>query len=91
MNMLDVFLQCLTTDQDIIQVCCTENIEVWEKDFVDVSLECCRWICESKGHDQGFKEAIVGTYGCLPGIFILYPDKAIGIVNVDFGNVFRFG
>jgi hypothetical protein len=91
MNMLDVFLQCLAIDQDNVQVCFAENIEVWAKGLVDISLEFYSSICESKEGDQGFKEAIVGVYGCLADIFITYPDKAIGIANVNLGNVFRFG
>jgi hypothetical protein len=61
------------------------------KGLVDILLECCRCICESKGHGQGFKEAIVGVYGCLTDIFISYSNKALGILNVNFGDVFCFG
>jgi hypothetical protein len=46
---------------------------------------------ESKGYDQGFKEAIVGMYGSLPEISISYPNKAIRIGKVNFGNVFHYG
>jgi hypothetical protein len=91
MNMLDVFLQCLAIDQDIVQVCFTENIEVWVKGMVNILLKYCRYICESKGQNQELKEAIVGAYRDLLDIFISYSDKAIGIANVDFGDIFCFG
>jgi hypothetical protein len=39
----------------------------------------------------GFKDAIAGKYDCLPNILISYPDEAVGIANVNFGNVFNFG
>jgi hypothetical protein len=60
------------------------------KGLVDILLECCRCICESKGHDQGFKEAIAGVYGYFPDIFISYPNKVISIVEVNFGDVLSF-
>jgi hypothetical protein len=66
-------------------------MKVWVKGLVDILLECCRCICESKGHDQGFKEAIAGASARFPEIIISYPNKAIGIANVGFGDVIRFG
>jgi hypothetical protein len=70
-------------DQDIVQVSCTENIEIWAKGLVDISLKYCRCICELKGPDQKLKEAIASSYGSLLDSFIWYLDKAIGIANVD--------
>jgi hypothetical protein len=61
------------------------------KVLVEISLACCRCIGESNGHDQGFEEAIAGADGCLRKIFISYPNMAIGIINVNFGDVFPFG
>jgi hypothetical protein len=49
------------------------------------------YICWPKKHDQGFKEAIAGAYGCRPDILTSYPDEAIGITNINFGKVFYFG
>jgi hypothetical protein len=66
-------------------------LKVWAKSVLDILLECCKCIWESKEHDQRFREAIVGMYGCLPDVFILYPDKAVSIANVDFGDVFHLG
>jgi hypothetical protein len=88
MNMLDMFLQYLAIDQHIVSVCGRESMVVWANGLADISLKCCRCMCESKGHNQGFKEAIVGTCGYLPDIFISYPNKAIGISNVNFRDVF---
>jgi hypothetical protein len=56
-----------------------------------MSLKCRKCIHESKGHDQGFKEPIAGMYSCFPDIFLSYSDKAIGITDVNFGDVFHFG
>jgi hypothetical protein len=75
----------------MVQEYFTENIEIWVKGLIDVSLEYCRYICKFKGHDQGFKEAIASVHGCLPDIFISYPNKVIGILNVNFGDIFCFG
>jgi hypothetical protein len=65
----------LAIDQDIIEVYCTENIEVWVQGFVDIFMKGWRCICESKGHNQGFKEAIAGEYASLSEILISYQDK----------------
>jgi hypothetical protein len=62
-------------------------LKVWAKGLVDISLEYCRCISESKGYDQGFQEAIVGVYDCLSEIIILYLNKAINITNINFGEV----
>jgi hypothetical protein len=86
--MLDVILQCLAIDHDIIEVHGAKNIKVWAKGFIDILLEYCTCICEPKGHDQGFKEAIAGAYDFLLDIFISYLDKAIGIANSNFGDIF---
>jgi hypothetical protein len=90
-NMLDVFLQYLAVDQDIIKVCFVENIEVWAKGLFDILLECYRYICESKGYDQRFKQAIVNAYGGLQENIISNPDKAICMANVNVGDIFCFG
>jgi hypothetical protein len=81
----------LAIDQEIVQVSCTENIGVRAKGFIDKLLECCRCICESKGHDQGFKEATASVYGSIQEIFISYPDKVVGLMNVNFGEIFCLG
>jgi hypothetical protein len=89
--MLDMFLQCLAIDQDVVQVYSAENIQVWAKGSVDISLKSHRCIYESKEHDQRFKEAMSGRYGCLPDILISYPDENISIMDVNFGNILHYG
>jgi hypothetical protein len=61
------------------------------KSLVDILFKCCRCICGSKGHDQGYKKAIAGAYGCFPDILVSYPNKAISIANINFGDIFHFG
>jgi hypothetical protein len=61
------------------------------KGLVNILLECCRCICNSKGHDQGFKEAIACADCCVPDNCNSYPDKAIGNTDVRFGDAFGFG
>jgi hypothetical protein len=86
-SILDAIFQCFAIDQDVMKVCRNGDIEVWVKGFVNVSFECQRCIRESTAHDQELKEAILGTYRGLPDILISYPNEAIGITDVNFGNV----
>jgi hypothetical protein len=81
----------LAINQDIVLVCGVENIKVWVKGSVDISLECYSYIYKFKGYDWEFKEAIAGAYGCFSDNLISYPDEARSIVNVNFGNIIRFG
>jgi hypothetical protein len=51
-------------------------------------LKYCRCICESKGDNQEFKEAIAGVYGHVREIFISYLDEVLEIKNVNLGDLF---
>jgi hypothetical protein len=84
-------LQGFAVNQNVIQVCSIENIEIWTKNFVNLLLEGCRCICEFEGHDERFKEAILGSYGGFPYVLISYFDEIIGIIDVNFGDVLCFG
>ena len=70
-----MLFQGLHEDEDVIQVYAYMSLhdKVLEN-VIHHGLEGSRAVGESKEHNQGFKESMVGAKGCLPFIAFLYPD-----------------
>jgi hypothetical protein len=55
LNMLQVFRPSLVVDEDVIQIHQYKSIGEWLQDIAHHPHESCWSICQSKWHDQPFK------------------------------------
>ena len=65
-------------DQDIVKVDDNIDVEQVGEDVLHESLEGCRGIAESKGHDQHFEESEVGPEGRLPFVALGNAYQVVG-------------
>jgi hypothetical protein len=49
--MLNMIFQCFAINQDVVSVCSTEDIKIWAKGFVNISLDGNGCICESEWYN----------------------------------------
>ena len=87
MYCLDVaFALILDVDENIIQIHNDEDIELFRKDFIDVTLECCRSVGQSKRYYLILKVAVSGPKNSLLLISFTNPHLVIGTGEVKLGK-----
>ena len=84
---LDVaFALILGVDEDIIQIHNDKNIELFREDLIDVALECCQSVGQSKRHYLIFEVAVSGPESSLPLISFANSHPVIGTGEVELGK-----
>ena len=87
MHCLDVaFALIFGVDEDIIQIHNDKNIELFRKDLINVALECCRSVSQSKRHYLIFEVAVSGPESSLLLISFANSHPVIGIGEVKLGK-----
>jgi hypothetical protein len=81
---VNMIRQSLTINEEIIQVCCTNDIKLRMQDFINIMLKAYCCICWSQGYNQEFKKAVSSSDNHFPYIFIMYPNETIGDLNIEF-------
>ena len=84
-----VVFRVLRVDKDVVKVRETDDIQEVSKGIVDVPLEGCRSIRESKGEDDVLKMTVAGSEGRLPFMPGLNPNEVIGLPDVKFTEDLR--
>ena len=69
-------------DENIIQIHNNENIELFYKDLIDIALECCQSIGQSKKHYLIFEVAVSDPENSFPLIFFANSYPVIGTGEV---------
>ena len=72
LNIKLMILSVLTVDQNIINVSSDKNIKAVLKDVIDVALKETWGFTEFKGHDEVFKQTIIGAHSSLSLLFFSY-------------------
>ena len=84
---LDVtFALIFSIDENIIQIHNDEDIELFCKDLIDVALECCRSIGQSKKHYLIFEIVVSGPESSLPLISFANSHLVVGTGEVELGK-----
>jgi hypothetical protein len=73
-NMLTVFFQSVAINQDVVDICGTEDIEPGVKGLINIGLKGIRGVSKSEGHNQRFLESISGHKGRHPLMAVCDPD-----------------
>jgi len=73
-DMFSVDFNVVGVDEDVVEVDNNTNIEHVSEDVVHKSLERCRGVGKSEGHDLPFKRSIVRSERGLPLITFGYAD-----------------
>ena len=73
-------------DEDIIQIYNDKDIEFFYKDLMDVALECCRSVGQSKKHHLILKVAISGLESSLLLISFANSHPVVGTGEVELGK-----
>ena len=80
---LDVaFALIFDVDEDIIQIHNNKDIKFFRKDLIDVALECCRSVGQSKKHYLIFEVAVSGPKSSFSLIFFANSHLVIGACEV---------
>ena len=72
-------------NEDVIEVDDHTHIQEITEDVVHETLESCRSIGKSKGHNEPFKRTVAGAESSFPFITICNMDKVIGMSDIDGG------
>ncbi len=82
-----LFAFVLGVDEDVIEVYYDKNVKLLYQDLVDVALECCWCIGQSKMHHLVLEMAIAGPEGCLP--FVSFPNlhSIVDISQIELGEM----
>ena len=87
MHCLDVaFALIFGIDEDIIQIYNDKDIELFRKDIIDISLECCQSNSQSKKHYLIFEVTISGPENSLPLISFANSHPVMGTGEVELGK-----
>jgi hypothetical protein len=62
-NMLTVLFQSIAINQNVVDICCTEDIEPGVKGLINIGLKGSRGVSKTEGHNQRFVESISGHKG----------------------------
>ena len=72
-------------NEDVIQVDDHANIQEITEDVVHETLESCRSIGKSKGHNKSFKRTIAGLESSFPFITVRNTDEVLGMSDINGG------
>ena len=87
MHSLDVTIFfVLTIDKDIIKIHNNKDIKLFYKDLVNIALEGCQSIGQSKKHYLILKMAVSSSESSFLLIFFANSHPVIGIGNVELGK-----
>src|SRR5579871_6581741 len=81
--MLFVLFLVLRVNQQIVQVCYHEFVQVWSQHIVDEGLEARRCVGESERHYGVLIVSVSRSECCLPFVTLLDPYLMIGFSNVQ--------
>ncbi len=87
LNGLDMLLALvLNVDEDVIEVHYHENVELFYRDLVDVTLKCGQYVGQSERYDLVLEMAVAGPEGRL--LFVIFPDPhlMVGISQIELGE-----
>ena len=73
-------------DDDIIQIYNNKDIKLFRKDLIDVALECCRSISQSKKHHLIFEMTVSGPESSLSLISFANSHPVICTGKVKLGK-----
>ena len=73
-------------DEDIIQIHNDQDIEFFRKNLIDVALECCRSIVQSKKHYLIFEVAVSDPESSFPLISFANSHLVIGTGKIELGK-----
>ena len=73
-------------DEDIIQIHNDKNIKFFREDLIDVALECCQSISQSKKHYLIFEVAVSSPKNSFLFISFASSHLVIGISEVELGK-----
>ena len=76
-------------DEDIIQIHNDKDIEFFREDLIDVALEYCRNVGQSKRHHLIFEVAVSDPEICLPLISFTNSHPVVGTGEVKLGKLPR--
>jgi hypothetical protein len=77
MNMLQVFEPSLDVNENVIQIYHYKSIGEWSQDIVHHPHEIGWRICQTKGHEQPFKNDFLLLEGGFPYICLFYRDLVV--------------
>ena len=83
--MLDMLFEGIRIDENIVEECDTEFVEIFAEHEVDISLKRCRGVGESKWHDEIFKVTIACSECCFPLFAQGDSNEVVCGTQVDFG------
>ena len=81
--MFAVVFEVIWEDKDIIDICCTEDVEERAEYFINLGLKSSRGVGEAKGHNKGFKETIAGVECSHPFLAFFYLYLVERVNNVE--------
>jgi len=81
-DVFPVVFQVLQKYEDIVQICHTEEIEVFAQDFVHPSLEQGWCVGQPERHDTVLVKAVSGAERCFPLVSGPNPEVVIGVLDV---------
>ena len=88
MHCLDVaFALILGVDENIIQINNDKDIEFFCEDLIDVALECCRSIGQSKKYYLILKVVVSGPESSFPLISFVNSHPVIGTMKTKLGKL----
>ena len=74
-------------DEDIIQIHNDEDIEFFRKNLIDIALECCRSVGQSKRHHLILEMAVSGLESNFPLISFANSHSVIGTGKVELDKL----
>ena len=84
---LDVaFALIFGIDKNIIQIYNDEDIKLFREDLIDVALECCQSVGQSKRHHLILEVAVSGSKSSLSLISFANSHPVIGTGEVELGK-----
>ncbi len=73
-------------DKDVTKVHYHKNMELLCQNFIDIALECGRYVGQSKKYHLFLDMAITGPESRLPFIAFLDPHLMVGICQIELGK-----
>ena len=87
-DVFDVYVQVCAVYEDVVEVDDDEPVNEFAEDQVDVALEVCRSVGESKWHDEPFEESVASAKCCFPLVALGDSNSMVSPLKVDFCVVF---
>ena len=82
------FSVIISVNEDVIQIHNGKEVELLSKDLVDVSLEACWCIRQTKRHHLALKVAILSVERGFPLVSFANSDSMVGTGEVELGELF---